>query len=182
MNTETTTARPASATARRRRQKDQNRRLRQEATEAPATVTTAPTRKNQPIRHEDVTMEDGTVRSCPVLLLTCQETGEKFEHVVTGRGRPPLYSPAVRERRALEAAAPTPRKQSALGRIALLEGQAPEVGEYVMRIATGVKNATPWMVPARVLELLDNQARVERTYDGEISTVNLDKLVPVEVR
>ena len=180
MNTET--ARPATAAARRRSQKDQNRRLRQEATEAPATVTVAPTRKHTPIRHEDVTTEDGTVRSCPVLLLTCQETGEKFEHRVEGRGRPPLYSPEVRARREAEAAAPTPRKQSALGRIALLEGQAPEVGEYVMRIATGVKNATPWMVPARVLELLDGQARVERTYDGVEATVQLDKLVPIEVR
>lgn len=38
-----------------------------------------------------------------VTIRTCQATGVKFEHVQTGRGRPPIYCPEERKRRANEA-------------------------------------------------------------------------------
>lgn len=40
-----------------------------------------------------------------VFTITCAETGVEFEHVQTGRGRPPLFSPEVRARRQAEAEA-----------------------------------------------------------------------------
>jgi hypothetical protein len=119
-----------------------------------------------------------------VFTITCDETGEVFQHVQTTRGAPPRFSPAVRARRAAVASEPTDRKQAALRKMALLVDTVPQVDQYVMRVTTGMKveNALPWMVPARVIALLeDGRAQVERG-DHEVSVVQLDKLIPVQVR
>jgi hypothetical protein len=143
-------------------------------------ATDKPTRR---LRQEDAAPE--TARAPRVMQITCAETGEVFTHVQTGRGRPPKYSPEVRARREAKSQEPTERKQAALRKMTLLEGATPEVDQYVMRITTGMRgeNALPWMVPARVIQILeDGKAQVERTYDHEVSVVNLDKLIPIQVR
>lgn len=127
-----------------------------------------------------------------VFTITCAETGETFEHVQTGRGRPPVYSPegrAIRDAR-LAAERPAPnrenvgqvRRENTVLRVDVAEGETPEVGDIVMRLTTGMKreNALRWLVPAKLLSVEGDTATVERK-GGEIATTKFSNLVKLSL-
>lgn len=143
--------------------------------------------KRNPIRYETETV-DGTAVHYPVYELVCARTGETFEHVQRGRGRPPLYSPEGRTQLDAERATHEPVDRSRMGevrrantilRAEIAENETPEPGDIVMRLTTGMKreSALRWMVPVRLVSVDGDTATVERR--GEQLTTRFANLVKV---
>jgi len=120
---------------------------------------------------------DGVERK--VFTITCAESGEEFEHVQLGRGRPPVFSPEVRARRAAEKAPQTPRRENAMLRIEPVEDEEPQPGDIVVRLTHGMKRdgALRWLTPVRLLSVEGETATVERK--GETLTTKFANLVKV---
>lgn len=125
------------------------------------------------------TAKSAPVEAAPapkVRLITCAATGEVFEHIQTGRGRPPVYSPAERARRAAEG------YTNPVLRLALRDGPVAEGDKALFVPASAHRNR--WFDALRfgkmveVVSVSEDTATVRR--DGQTFDAPVRELIPAQ--